>query len=134
MDERPTTRSKPRTADRAATGVMLIVAIALLIPMLGASAAHRYPGSLTATPDVLHAGDTFTVSGCGYDRSLGNVIVGFTGGSWGSPLDANGCFSIPGIPALSGDTLAPGTYDVNAYQLVRKRWVETGETTVTVVK
>jgi hypothetical protein len=34
---------------------------------------------------------------------------------------------------LSGDTLPPGTYEVSAYQRVRKRWVETGETTVTVV-
>jgi hypothetical protein len=93
----------------------------------------KYKGSLTATPSVLHSGDYFTVSGCGYDTALGNVIVGFTGGSWGSPLDANGCFSISGIPALSGDTLPPGTYTVSAYQYVHSKWTETGETTVTVV-
>jgi len=92
-----------------------------------------YSGTLTATPNVLHAGDYFDVSGCGYDTSLGNVIVGFTGGSWGSPLDANGCFTIPGIPALSGDTLPPGTYEVTAYQYVHNKWTETGDTTVTVV-
>jgi hypothetical protein len=83
---------------------------------------------------VLHSGDYFDVAGCNYDTSLGNVIVGFTGGSWGSPLDENGCFTIPGIPALSGDTLPPGTYEVAAYQYVKNRWVETGETTVTVVE
>jgi hypothetical protein len=93
----------------------------------------KYSGTLTATPNVLHAGDYFTVSGCGYDTSLGNVIVGFTGGSWGSPLDANGCFTISGIPALSGDTLPAGTYAVTASQYVRNKWTETGETTVTVV-
>ncbi len=48
----------------------------------------RYSGTLTATPNVLHAGDSFDVSGCGYDTSLGNVIVGFTGGSWGSACRA----------------------------------------------
>lgn len=100
----------------------------------GNSAQARYAGTLTATPNVLHAGDFFTVSGCGYDTSLGNVIVGFTGGSWGSPLDENGCFTIPDIPALSGDTLPPGTYGVGAYQYVRDRLTETGETTVTVIE
>ena len=87
----------------------------------------------TATPDVLHAGDDFTVSGYGYDTSLGNVIVGFTGGSWGSPLDSNGDFTVGPIAALSGDTLPPGTYPVTAYQYVHNKWTETGETTVTVV-
>jgi hypothetical protein len=94
---------------------------------------NRYPGTLTATPNVLKAGDTFSVSGCGYDTSLGNVVVGFTGGSWGSPLDTNGCFTISGIPALSGDTLPAGTYEVTASQYVHNKWTETGNTTVTVV-
>jgi hypothetical protein len=98
----------------------------------GGGGGSRY-GTLTATPNVLHAGDYFTVSGCGYDTSLGNVVVGFTGGGWGSPLDSNGCFSIPDIPALSGDTLPAGTYEVSAYQYVHGKWTETGDTTVTVV-
>jgi hypothetical protein len=93
----------------------------------------KYTGTLTATPNPLHAGDYFTVEGCGYDTALGNVIVGFTGGSWGSPLDANGCFTIRGIPALSGDTLPAGTYKVYAFQYIRGKLTETGETTVTVV-
>jgi hypothetical protein len=109
----------------------LLTAVAA-VPAL-AGKGRQYQGTLVATPDVLQAGDYFTVRGCGYDRALGNVIVGFTGGSWGSPLDDEGCFTIAGIPALSGDTLPPGTYEVSAYQRVRKRWVETGETTVTVV-
>lgn len=92
-----------------------------------------YTGTLTATPNVLQAGDYFDVSGCGYDTSLGNVIIGFTGGSWGSPLDGNGCFTIAGIPALSGDTLPVGTYEVTASQYVHGKWTETGDTTVTVV-
>ena len=94
----------------------------------------RYSGTLTATPNVLHAGDYFDVSGCGYDTSLGNVVVGFTGGGWGSSLDSNGCFTIPGIPALSGDTLPPGTYDVTASQYVDGKLTETGETSVTIVE
>lgn len=94
----------------------------------------RYPGTLTATPSTLRAGDYFSVSGCGYDTKLGNVKIGFTGGSWGSRLDADGCFTITDIPALSGDTLPPGTYEVSAYQSVHKKWTETGETTVTVVE
>jgi hypothetical protein len=102
-----------------------------------ALAAHGarsgYTGSLVATPAQLKAGDVFDVTGCGYDTSLGNVIVGFTGGSWGSALDSAGCFTISGIPALSGDTLPAGTYEVTALQYVRNRWRETGETTVTVV-
>jgi len=100
----------------------------------GDSGKHnKYPGTLTATPTVLHAGDYFTVTGCGYDTSLGNVVVGFTGGSWGSALDSKGCFTIANIPALSGDTLPAGTYPVEAFQYVRGRLVETGETSVTVV-
>jgi len=91
-----------------------------------------YSGTLTATPNLLHAGDYFDVSGCGYDTNLGNVIVGFTGGSWGSPLDSNGCFTITSIPALSGDTLPPGTYAVIAYQYVNGKLTKTGDTTVTV--
>lgn len=97
------------------------------------SSGASYPGTLTATPDVLHAGDYFDVTGCGYDTSLGNVIISFTGGGWGSPLDANGCFTIKGIPALSGDTLPAGTYEVRALQYVKGKWTETGDTTVTVV-
>jgi len=116
----------------------LVLGLVLVMAALFATAAFagkpaKYSGTLTATPNVLHAGDYFDVHGCGYDTSLGNVIVGFTGGGWGSPLDANGCFTISHIPALSGDTLAAGTYEVTASQYVRNKWVETGETTVTVV-
>ena len=117
-----------------------LLAVSAVLALVGAPAAlagkptSKYSGSLTATPAVLHAGESFDVTGCGYDRAYGNVIVGFTGGSWGSPLDADGCFTIKGIPALSGDTLPAGTYEVSAYQLVGKRWTETGETTVTVVE
>lgn len=93
----------------------------------------RYTGTLTATPSTVQVGGSFTVSGCGYDTKLGNVIVSFVGGSWGSPLDSRGCFSIAGIPALSGDTLAAGPYEVRALQYVHRKWTETGDTTVTVV-
>ena len=122
-----------------APGFTVVAALMLAVAIFaaagnGSSGKHgKYSGTLTATPNVLHAGDYFTVSGCGYDTSLGNVIVDFTGGSWGSPLDANGCFTISGIPALSGDTLPAGTYPVTASQYVKGKWTETGETTVTVV-
>ena len=111
------------------------ICIALLAaPSALAGKRNAYTGSLTATPDVLHAGDEFDVHGCGYDTAKGNVVVHFTGGSWGSPLDENGCFTIPHIPALSGDTLPAGTYEVSAHQFNGKRWVETGDTAVTVVE
>jgi hypothetical protein len=120
----------------------VLMAAALLV--FGATAAHaarsghttstsRYPGTLTATPDALHAGDSFDVTGCGYDTSFGNVVIGFTGGSWGSPLDDKGCFTINNIPALSGDTLPAGTYEVRAYQYIHNKWTETGDTTITVL-
>jgi hypothetical protein len=96
--------------------------------------SKRYAGTLTATPNVLRAGDRFDVTGCGYDTSLGNVVVGFTGGGWGAKLDGNGCFTVAGIPALSGDTLSPGTYEVTAWQSVGNRWRVTGETYVAVVQ
>ena len=99
----------------------------------GSGGGGGYTGSLEANPNTVQAGDYFDVHGCGYDTNLGNVIVGFTGGSWGSPLDGDGCFTIPDIPALSGDTLPAGTYPVTAYQYVHNKWTETGETTVTVV-
>jgi hypothetical protein len=100
----------------------------------GGGGPSWYAGTLSATPDVLHAGDYFDVSGCDYNAEYGNVIVGFTGGSWGSPLDSNGCFTISDIPALSGDTLRAGTYEVTAYQYVHGKLTETGATTVTVVE
>ena len=115
--------------------VLIAVLAAALVsaPAAFAGKQSRYPGSLTATPNVLHAGDVFTVSGCGYDTSKGNVIVAFAGGSWGSALDSNGCFVIPHIPALAGDTLPDGAYEVSASQFNGKRWTETGDTFVTVV-
>jgi hypothetical protein len=115
--------------------IVLAMATLLALAASGAGAAGRtqYRGTLTATPNVLKAGDRFDVWGCGYDTDAGSVIVGFTGGSWGSSLSTNGCFSIAGIPALSGDTLPAGTYEVGAYQYIHNKWTETGETTVTVV-
>lgn len=99
----------------------------------GGGAGHAYAGTLIAAPTVIHVGDRFDVSGCGYNTSLGSVVVGFVGGGSGAALDGNGCFTISGLTALSGDTLAPGTYPVTAYQYVHGKLTETGETTVTVV-
>jgi hypothetical protein len=134
-DEPSAPRPRPtRAANWAATAAMLIGLAAIAAPIGLVAARHGgYGSTLSATPNTLHAGDSFTVSGCGYDTSLGNVIVSFTGGGWGSPLDADGCFSIPGIPALSGDTLPAGEYEVYVRQYVHKRWAVTGETTVTVL-
>jgi hypothetical protein len=114
----------------------LIAVVALVVGPAsagGRSPSKRYGGTLTATPNVVRVGEHFDVTGCGYDTSLGNVIVGFTGGGWGAALDSEGCFGVTGIPALSGDTLPPGTYEVGAYQYVHGRLRETGETTVTVI-
>lgn len=119
--------------------IFIMVALVGLIALVagpataGGGKGSRYSGTVWATPNVLHAGDFFTVAGCGYSADLGNVIVGFTGGSWGSALSTGGCFTIADIPALSGDTLPAGTYEVTVSQLVRGRWRETGETYVTVV-
>ena len=115
-------------------GLVLALALTALFSTAALAGKTRYTGTLTATPNVLEAGDSFTVTGCGYNLAYGNVIVNFTGGSWGSALDENGCFTIAHIPALSGDTLPVGTYEVSARQLVGKRWTVTGETTVTVVR
>jgi hypothetical protein len=119
--------------------VTLIALLALIVAVFASASSagngkggSRYPGTLTATPNVVQVGGYFDVSGCGYDTSLGMVIVSFAGASYASSLD-NGCFTITGIVALSGDTLAPGTYEVGAWQYVRNKLVETGETTVTVV-
>jgi hypothetical protein len=98
----------------------------------GAAVKQHYSGYVWTSPATVNAGDRFDVYGCSYSTALGNVIVGFTGGAWGSPLDSKGCFEIDGIPALSGDTLAAGVYDVNVYQQVRGRWRVTGTTTITV--
>jgi hypothetical protein len=116
--------------------IALLALLALVAGPATAAGARgsRYQGTLSATPNVLHAGDSFTVTGCGYDTALGNVIVGFTGGGWGARLDGNGCFTIADIPALSGDTLSPGTYEVTAWQYVRNRVRITGETYVTVLQ
>jgi hypothetical protein len=63
----------------------------------GGGSGGGYTGVLTATPDVLHAAESFDVRGWDYNTDYGYVIVGFTGGSWGSPLDSNGCFEITDI-------------------------------------
>lgn len=118
----------------AAVTIAALLVVSAAFAAKPASTPSGYSGTLTATPNVLHAGDYFDVSGCGYDVDMGNVKIGFTGGGWGSPLDEDGCFTIPSIPALSGDTLPAGTYEVSAYQYNGKRWVETGDTTVTVVE
>lgn len=128
---------------RHATLIVAVVALALAAPAFSGKGGNgngngdsegSYTGSLTATPDVLHAGEPFTVAGCGYDPDDGNVVVRFTGGSWGSALDSNGCFTISDIPALSGDTLPAGVYDVTAYQYGRNgKLRSSGETHVTVV-
>lgn len=116
-----------------AAAILTMVAIVAGPATAGGGKGGKYGGTVWATPNVLHAGDSFTVSGCGYSTELGNVIVGFTGGAWGSPLSSGGCFTIGDIPALSGDTLPAGTYEVTVSQLVRGRWKVTGETYVTVV-
>jgi hypothetical protein len=131
------TEKQGHTTRRRSTALGLgLVMLFVAIPAASAFAAkpNAYPGTLTATPQTLHAGDSFDVTGCGYDTSLGNVVVSFVGGGWGSPLDSKGCFTIAGIPALSGDTLTAGSYEVRAMQKVRNKWVETGDTTVTVVQ
>jgi hypothetical protein len=119
---------------RFAQVVAGLLAVAALFATTAAfGGGSKYKGTLSATPNVLKAGEKFTVSGCGYDTALGNVIIGFTGGGWGSALDANGCFRIADIPALSGDTLAQGTYPVEAFQYIHNKWTEIGQTSVTVV-
>jgi len=91
----------------------------------------RY-GTLVATPNELRAGDFFDVSGCGYESEYGNVLLGFGGGGWGSPLNEASCFTISNIP-VGGDNPTPGTYPVTAYQWVKNKWTATGETTVTIL-
>lgn len=116
------------------SAALAVAALFTAVPALAAKGGGRSKyGTLAATPYVLHAGDYFTVSGCGYDPSLGDVLVGFVASSHTAALDSNGCFTVPDIPALSGDTLPPGTYEVSAYQRVRGKLTETGETVVTVV-
>lgn len=90
-----------------------------------------YAPTLAANPGTVRAGDSFDVSGCGYNADLGGVIVGFTGGSWGQ-VPNGGCIDIQGIPALSGDTLPAGTYPVRAYQYVNGDLTQVAETTVSV--
>ena len=87
--------------------------------------------TLTVSPSSLKAGESFTVSGYGF--SAGNVIVSFVGGGWGSPIAEDGTFTIPGIPALSGDTLPAGEYAVTASQETRhNRWTVQAKATLTV--
>ncbi|HEX5579125.1 MAG TPA: hypothetical protein VFY43_05610, partial [Candidatus Limnocylindria bacterium] len=101
VPEAPAVTTTPsRLSAWLATGVMVLGLAAMIVPITFVAAARHnsYRGTLVANPSSLRAGDSFTVGGCGYDTRLGNVIVGFTGGSWGSPLDADGCFSISEIP------------------------------------
>ena len=93
----------------------------------------KLSGALTLSPSTVAAGDMFDVRGTGFDTAYGNVIVGFTGGGWGSPLSADGSFTIAGIPALSGDSLPAGVYPVTGSQKIRKRWVQAATASLTVI-
>ena len=90
-----------------------------------------YTPTVTANPSVVHAGDYFTVSGCGFNSNHGGVVIGFTGGSWGQ-VPSGGCINIAGIPALSGDTLPAGTYPVRAFQYIAGDLTQVAETILTV--
>lgn len=117
--------------------VLLLVAAVAALFVLPASAA-RFSGSVTLSPSTVQAGGHFGVSGCGFgpygDTEFGNVVVGFAAGSWGSPLDAEGCFTIGDIPALSGDSLPAGDYEVSVYQRIHpNRLTKVATATLTVV-
>lgn len=95
----------------------------------------KYSPSLTLSPDAVPMGDYFEVSGSGFNPIYGNVIIGFTGGSWGGPVEADGTFSIGPIAARSGDSLPAGDYPVTAYQVLNThsgKFVEVAEATLTV--
>ena len=50
-----------------AIALVAVVALVAGPATAGGAKGSRYQGTLSATPNVLHAGDSFTVTGCGYD-------------------------------------------------------------------
>ena len=112
----------------------LIAAVGAVLALSTTASAGKYAPTLALSPSTIQAGDYFTVSGSGFNPDYGNVIVNFTGGSWGSAVASDGTFSIADIPALSGDTLPPGQYPVTASQQVHgSRFSKVAEATLTVV-
>lgn len=117
---------------------IILAALAVFVIAALPAAGGKYAPSLSLSPDTVQAGDYFDVSGCGYaphgDSEFGNVIIGFIGAAGGSPLDADGCFSNVTLPAMNGDSLAPGEYPVRAYQQIHpNKLTKVAEATLTVV-
>jgi hypothetical protein len=88
--------------------------------------------TIVVSKNPVKAGDMFDVSGCGYNPAYGNVIIGFTGGSWGGVLNASNCFVVAQIPALSGDTLPAGNYPVTGSQYIKGKLTKVSQTYIQV--
>jgi hypothetical protein len=84
------------------------------------------PGSATAS-----WGTSYVITGCGYNAGYGDVTVvvysPVSAGWTGATPDANGCISVSNF-----STQGAGTYQVQAWQQVRKKSVEVASTSFTI--
>lgn len=107
------------------TMLALLCAVALALPAFAAPGGNGKGGgpkatsgeaatTLVAAPDVVQAGgETFELSGCGYDTSKGVDFVVHTDYNmwfWSVPVDADGCI----LDTQRSERA--GTYLVEAYQ------------------
>jgi hypothetical protein len=111
---------------KALTFALVLSSLALAIPAF-AGKSGGYSPSLTTSLQVsgastaaVPAGTQYTISGCGYDATLGMVTVVVynpVAAQWTADLpDANGCISISNFA-----TEGSGSYKIDAWQHVRNK-------------
>jgi hypothetical protein len=130
------------TTQRAVTIVFLLASFALASTAFagkpsGSGSGGAYAPTLTtslestaAATTVSGEGTAYTISGCGYDASLGMVTVEvftpFSVGWVAENPDANGCIAV-----YNFSTVGHGDYKIDAWQHVKNKDQVVAETTFT---
>lgn len=120
---------------KAVVFAFVLSSFALAIPALAGKSGGYAPSLTTslqtaAGTSSVAAGTPYTISGCGYDASLGMVTVVVynpVAAQWVADTpDANGCISISNFA-----TEGAGNYKIDAWQHVKNKDQVVAETTFT---
>lgn len=111
-----------------------VAAVLLVTPAVAAKRPSYSPTLSVALPQfatsLTASNVNYTISGCGYDSSYGTVtVVVYTpvsAGWTGADIDSNGCISVSNF-----STQGAGTYQIQAWQHIRKKSVDVASTSFT---
>lgn len=87
--------------------------------------------SLELHPNSLRAGDSFDVTGSGFDSTQGDVVISFQGNNVGATIYDGGIIAYKRY-ALTGEKLRHGTYTVTASQQIYHHWVVVASAELTI--